>query len=393
MENTARKIKTTIPTDSGHSLRLVANLGCGRSDQGVENRHSQKQPADRSERGIGYSGLILPELSVAPIKHAVEVVIRQRSFADYKASHKEIIVLLPPFLELLARHQTIAEKLDTPMWDQETEPWQVLNWLIAEYENLIADKRIEWRLNIGEQKVGRKTKATCSIDNIISYSTFEYSFHAMSCDFLPELEKKDKRMFRFVFDTIAIIQGVGLLLWDYESEMHIDWYWETLDEYEKGSEEYEKYTNLIKTYESATEWAERIRRNMVDMDQLEQDLNAYRPKKENRKKWKEWCLKAIGLARRGASIHDFVNDYSTYGDDGVYLYDYVKFMWSMKDELYEQYCEMLDNHANECGVMTPAQIQTIALDNDNLVTDFKPSTFLYEICELLNEGERLESPI
>ena len=357
-------------------------LQTGRFKKFIDSRNrGSKKNLSRFESDR--SGVLkLPELPQNGVKFALSILNNQRVYSDSKEIREILLGILP----VMTRHKEIRRQLNTPMWTKKTAPWEVLNWFFTEYEKMLPTSDIDWYLS--------KQDTGYAIVNIHRYEHLSEHGYFMPCEFLPELEKEDPALFNLVFQSISALYQMDIQLWDYESEFGVEHFYDEIECHQDNEEKVSGLKEIIREYEEIAKlFSERITTSGVTVESLEKIIEGFQANGELSSEWLKWTESVLRLFREGKTMGDFVGE-DIRNSEGMTPYSYVKFVWSMEDEVSTMYFNYVDESVGEYGVIPFQSVTTLTRTNNLTAGDIeKPSMWPFSLCDLITKGAELVEEI
>lgn len=227
-------------------------------------------------------------------------------------------------LYLIVKAQPKYKKMKEPIWSPDTQPLQVITWLLRKLGPLAEGK--DWTVDTFQE--GKKMRYRFVVFEPYHGMLIKWQTEHIALDFLPGLRRRDLPLHNLFIDVIALISRYNkITLWDNDGDY---------------SEEIEKFTRSTGGSKTAHELRElytkgeagqylryiKRRRRQITIESVSRMLARYKGKSEMQTNLAWWLRRGIDLARTkwDISINNFIPSYTIGNAVGpTRLY---KFVWS-----------------------------------------------------------------
>lgn len=303
---------------------------------------------------------------------------------------QDLLSLAPVFM----RHPEIACQMDTPRWQGDTEPWQVLAWFLQEYSKLVLPE-ISFTVERDE------ATSDLAIVNRQYMGMDDATVYLLPLSFLPELATTNRTLHDLLLETAALLFKLGGLgTWDYDVERVLE-YWEewafdleaslAQEEHQDERETLEILTRDTAYYNDVpAQYAQKIHKvaKKASLPRLKKRvLKLQATARDHGAEWASLMMNIIALLESGFNL----DNYSSYseGSEEISLQGFIQLWWSPDDDLTEAHLEGLSNTAGEYGLEMPVTTQTLTAGNTLTLHDFEIDHRFNDLLALIAEWTNL----
>lgn len=294
-----------------------------------------------SERHRAARAITCPVLHGVPaVKHELEVCAKLH-YGIFDSEGKQLQAILE--LRNILKYYEIS----IPDLNKNTPTWKVLSAILEKLHGLIPDD-FQWEVIDSPDYLIR-----------IFYKYLdmgEYDFYIIPLEYLPRLKKQNHKAYNLILLMINLLnKHCNMPHMDMDERM-LDWF-EDLIEEEKAMPDPDEnmishYSDIIDAYSKEPSlYADCITQLKFSIDDFTQMLARFNPENELEAEIFKWCLKGYELIRSGWEYRDFL-DYEHEDDcDGINPFAYMRFVWSVEDDMGEAIIQDTEDMGNSCGVL------------------------------------------